>query len=95
VTPEPVSVLIAGQPYRGQGSPGTGFAGGVEAVRRLEEAGLYQATSPDPDATFLPHGTVFLVRWDGRSRHAAAGERMLRLVDPPPVQCPRTAAERR
>jgi hypothetical protein len=47
----------------------------------------------DPAACFFPQGTVLLARWDGRSRHPATGERVLRHVDPPEVQFPRPVVE--
>jgi hypothetical protein len=79
---EPVYVLVAGKPYKGQVAPSPGFGDGVEAVRLLEGAGLHEATNPGPEGMFFPPGTVLLARWDERSRHGATGERVLRLLDP-------------
>jgi hypothetical protein len=86
-------VLVAGIPYRGRVGPGTGFADGVEAGRPLVDAGRDEAIATDPDACFFSQGTVLLARWDGHSRHAATGERVLRLVAPPPVQGPRPTVD--
>ena len=79
---EPVYVLVAGKPYQGEVMLRAGFGVGVEAVRLLEDAGLQEATSPDPGRMFFPPGTVLLARWDGSSRHGTTGQRVLCLLDP-------------
>jgi hypothetical protein len=83
MAPESVYVLVNGKPYRGQVAPETGFADGLEAVRLLENTGDDQDITAVVDAAYYPIGTLLLARWDGRSRHEATGQRVLRLVDPP------------